>query len=190
MKVIGICGSHREKSSTLFFLKKAMDAIEKEGIETEIITLWDKDIRPCTVCDLCKTKYACSQDDDVMGMLEKLVDSDAIIMASPAYCAMVSGRMKNLMDRSLPVRRNGMRLSGKVGGAISVGASRNGGQELVCQQIHTWMGLQEMTTVTDKDTAHFGGIAWVARGTNPGDDKTGIETCENLGRKICEILKG
>ncbi len=82
-----------------------------------------------------------------------------------------------------------MKLSGKVGGAISNGASRNGGQELVCQQIKTWMGLHEMVTVTDKETAHFGGIAWVERGGDPSNDKTGIETSENLGRMICEALK-
>ena len=166
-----------------------MGVIEKHGIETETITLWDKDIRSCTVCDICKEKYACPQDDDVMGIYEKLLDPEGIIMASPTYYAMVSGKMKNLMDRSLPQRRNGMKLAGKVGGAIAVGASRNGGQELVCQQIVIWMHLHEMVTVSDKETAHFGGIGWVPHGTNPEDDSIGIQTCENLGRKIAEVLK-
>jgi multimeric flavodoxin WrbA len=173
----------------MFFLKKALDVIRKKDVYTEIITLFDKDIKPCIVCDKCKTRYMCSQSDDVMKIYKKLVAADAIIMASPAYYAMVSGRMKNFMDRSLPVRRNGMKLSGKIGGAISVGASRNGGQELVCQQIKTWMGLHEMLTVTDKDTAHFGGIAWAERGKDPSRDRIGVQTCENLGKKILESLK-
>ncbi len=189
MKVVGICGSHRKESTTLFFLEKAMEAIEKEGLETEIITLHDKKIGHCTVCNLCAEKFECSQKDGMTEIYEKMADADAIIMASPAYFAMVSGKLKNFMDRTLPLRRNGMKLSGKVCGAISVGASRNGGQEFVCRQITTWGGAHEMTAVTDKKHAHFGGIAWVPRGTKPEDDKIGIETCENLGRKIAEVLK-
>jgi len=189
MKVLGICGSHRKESTTMFFLKKAMDVCEKEGLETEIVTLFDKEIGLCTVCDVCREKYDCPIKDDMQEIYDKLVSADALILASPVYYASVSGKMKNLFDRSLPLRRNGVKLRNKIGGAIAVGASRNGGQELTCEYIRTWMGLQEMIVVTDKGTAHFGGIGWVPRGTNPADDKIGIETCENLGLKISEVLR-
>jgi len=188
MKVLGICGSHRKDSSTLFFLKKALAVCEKEGFETETMALFDKKINPCTICDLCKTKFECSVKDDVQKIYDKLVSADAIIIASPTYFAMVSGKLKNLFDRSLPLRRQGMKLKNKIGGAIAVGASRNGGQELVCGQIRNWMLLQEMVVVADKQSAHFGGIGWVPRGSRPEDDKIGVETCENLGRKVAEIL--
>ncbi len=189
MKVLGICGSHRKESTTLFFLRKALDAVEKEGIETEAVTLWDKDIKPCTACDLCKTRFECSQKDDMQAIYGKMAGADALIVASPVYFGLVSGRLKDFFERTFPLRRNGRMLSKAVGGAIAVGASRNGGQELVCQQIMNWMHLHEMITVADKDTAHFGGIAWVPRGSRPEDDKIGIETCENLGMKIAEVLK-
>lgn len=189
MKVLGICGSHRQESTTMFFLQKALSVCEREGLETETITLYDREIKPCVVCDLCKKKYDCSQKDGMEEILTKMESADAMIIASPAYFSCVSGKTKNMFDRSLPLWRNGFRLRNKVGGAISVGASRNGGQELVCRQILTWMGLHEMIVVTDKGTAHFGGIGWVPRGTKPKEDKTGIETCENLGSKIAEVLK-
>jgi len=189
MKVIGICGSHRKESTTRFFLQKALDVCKKEGFQTELVTLFDKKIGSCTVCDLCKTKFDCSVKDDVIPLYKKMESADAIIISSPTYYAMVSGKIKNLFDRTLPLRRQGMKLSSKVGGAIAVGASRNGGQELVCQQILSWMGLHEMLAVTDKGTAHFGGIGWVPRGSRPEDDRIGIETCENLGKKIVEVLK-
>jgi multimeric flavodoxin WrbA len=188
MKVLGICGSHREKSTTLFFLKKALMVCEKAGLETEAITLHEKDIKPCIVCDLCKKKYDCSINDDMASIRRLMESADAIIIASPSYYACVSGKTKNMFDRSLPLRRNGYKLSNKIGGAISVGASRNGGQEIVCKQILTWFGLQEMIAVTDKKTAHFGGIGWVPRGKAPEDDGIGIETCENLGTKVVEVL--
>ncbi len=189
MKALGICGSHRKESCSLFFLKKALDVCEKAGIETELIELWDKDVKPCIVCNLCAEKFECSIKDVMQEIYEKMMEADAIIVASPTYYGMVSGKVKNLMDRTLPLRRNGMKLSGKLCGAIAVGASRNGGQEFVCGQILRWCGLQEMLAVTDKKTAHFGGIGWVPRGTKPEDDKIGTETCENLGRKIVETLK-
>lgn len=189
MKVLGICGSHRQESTTMFFLQKALSVCEREGLETEVITLHDKEIKPCVVCDLCKTKYDCSIKDDMAGIRQKMESADAIIIASPSYFASVSGKTKDMFDRSLPLRRNGYKLRNKIGGAISVGASRNGGQEIVCKQILTWFGLQEMIAVTDKGTAHFGGIGWIPRGKKPEDDKTGIETCENLGSKIVEVLK-
>ncbi len=188
MKVLGICGSHRQDSATMFFLEKALQACEKAGLETEAITLHDKEIRPCVVCDLCKTKYDCSIKDDMAGIRRKMESADAIIVGSPVYFGSMSGKLKCMFDRTLPLRRNGFRLRNKVGGAISVGASRNGGQELACRQILAWMGLQEMITVTDRETAHFGGIGWVKRGTKPEDDKVGIETSENLGKKVAEVL--
>jgi len=188
MKVLGICGSHRKDGATSFFLKKGMEVCENKGLETEIIELADMKINPCTVCNLCKEKFDCSLKDGMQKIYESMLSADAIIIASPAYFAMVSGKLKNMFDRSLPLRRNGMKLSGKVGGAISVGASRNGGQELVCRQITGWMGLHGMVTVTDRETAHFGGIGWVPRGSGPEEDKIGMETCENLGLKIAETL--
>ena len=189
MKVLGICGSHRKDSTAMFFLGKAIDAAGKEGAGTEIITLHDRQIGHCTVCGLCAKKFACSISDGMQEIYEKMSAADAIILASPVYYAMVSGRMKSMMDRTLPLRRNGMKLSGKVIGAIAVGASRNGGQEMVCDQILRFGGLHEMIAVTDGGTAHFGGTCWVPRGSRPEDDKFGIETCENLGRKVAETLK-
>ena len=189
MKVLGICGSHRKESTTQFFLQKALEICKKEGFQTELVTLFDKKIGECNVCELCKTKYDCSIKDDMQTIYKKMESADAIIIASPTYYAMVSGRIKNLFDRSLPLRRQGMKLRNKVGGAIAVGASRDGGQELVCQQILSWMSFQEMLPVTDRGTAHFGGTCWVPRGSRPEDDRIGIESCENLGRRIAEVLR-
>lgn len=190
MKVLGICGSHRKSGNTLFFLKKALEMCKKEGLETEIIELWDKGIEYCRHCNHCKDNPGkCSIRDDVPGIFRKMREADAIILASPTYFASVPGRMKALMDRSITLRRDSYALENKVGGGITVGASRNGGQEFVLNQIINFFLLQGMLPVSDKGTAHFGGIAWVPRGSRPEEDKTGIETCENLGKKIVEVLK-
>jgi len=94
-----------------------------------------------------------------------------------------------LMDRTLPLRRQGMKLRNKIGGAIAIGASRNGGQEHVCSAIHNFMLLHEMVVVSDTITAHFGGIAVGGHEENAVSlDEKGLETVRNLGRRIADLL--
>ena len=54
MKVLLINGSPHEKNCTYTALKEVADAIEKEGIETEIFHVGNKPISGCIVCDYCK----------------------------------------------------------------------------------------------------------------------------------------
>lgn len=190
MKVLGINGSHRRESTTMFFLKRALEICKKEGLETETIELWDKKIGHCRACGHCASHPGeCAIDDDMGPIRRKMREADAIILASPTYFASISGRMKTLMDRSVALRRDSYALENKIGGGITSGASRNGGQEFALSQIINFLLAQGMVAVSDKRTGHFGGAAWVPRGSEPEDDKAGIETSENLGRKICEVLK-
>jgi len=142
----------------------------------------------CDDCNFCRTDYGCSKDDGVQKILEKMEAADALIIGSPTYFGSVSGKLKSLFDRTLPLRRHGFKLSGKIGGAIAVGGSRNGGQEFVIQTIHHWMLIHNMTVVSDRKTSHFGGIS-VAR--NPGDalnDPEGMETVKNLSENVVKTL--
>src|SRR4030042_1000083 len=122
-------------------------------------------------------------------MIEALDDADANIVGSPVYFGGISGRLSAFFDRTLPLRRNGMKLAGKIGAALAVGGSRNGGQEFTISGIHHWMLIHEMTVVGDKKTAHFGGICV---GRNPGDamkDEAGVQTVENTAERVVEELK-
>jgi len=187
-KVIGISGSPR-KGNTDVLVKEALEICKGGGLDADFISLSDFDVLYCDDCDFCRTEYGCSKEDNVKKILEKMENADAIIIGSPTYFGSVSGKLKSLFDRTLPMRRHGFKLSGKIGGAIAVGGSRNGGQEFTIQTIHHWMLIHEMLVASDKKTAHFGGIA-VAR--NPGDvlkDKSGMETVRNLAKNIVEISK-
>ncbi len=53
-KILGICGSPRNKA-TEYAMKEVLKSIEgREGIETSIITLRGKKIAPCNGCGYCK----------------------------------------------------------------------------------------------------------------------------------------
>jgi len=189
MKVVGICGSHRKDGNTKAMVERVLDACIKAGFKTELVELAEKEVGYCTNCDLCKGKYDCSIEDDVWSIIESMEGADAVVIGSPVYFGGMSGKLKALFDRTLPLRRNGMKLSGKIGAALAVGGSRNGGQEYTISDIHHWMLIHEMTIIGDKKTAHFGGIC-TARG--PGEvlkDTAGMETVENTGQRIIELLK-
>lgn len=188
-KVLGISGSPRKGNADIL-VQKALEICENSGLETEFISLSDFDVMYCDDCGFCSKDYGCTKDDDVEKILDKMDASDAIIVGSPTYFGSISGKLKSLFDRTLPMRRHNFKLGGKLGGAIAVGGARNGGQEFTIQTIHHWMLINEMLIVPDKQpTAHFGGITV---GRNPGDvleDKVGMETVENLAKNIVEISK-
>jgi multimeric flavodoxin WrbA len=171
-------------------VKAALEECEKEEEETEFLSLWDKEINVCTDCGKCREEDECWQEDDMKSIQPLLEKADGIIIGSPTYFANISSRLALMFDRSLPLRRRGFKLKNKVGGAIAVGGSRNGGQEFVCKSIQNWFTLHGAIVVGDGvPTAHFGGIGW---GRKPGDtaeDDAGQETARNLGKHIAEIVK-
>ncbi|ACV25156.1 flavodoxin family protein [Methanocaldococcus fervens] len=189
MKVIGISGSPRPEGNTTLLVREALNAVAEEGIETEFISLADKELNPCIGCNVCVETGSCQIVDDVDEILEKMKEADGIIIGSPVYFGGVTAQLKMLMDRSRVLRR-GFQLKNKVGGAIAVGAARNGGQETTIQQIHNFFLIHSMIVVGDSDpSAHYGGTGV---GGAPGDcknDKIGLETSRNLGKKIAEVLK-
>lgn len=179
--VLGISGSPRKGGNTEILVKHALEICKNDGLKTEFISLAEKKIYPLGVGED-------SEYDNASEILDSMKNSKAIIIGSPVYFGTVSANLKALFDRTLPLRRNNMQLRNKIGGAIAVGGSRNGGQELTIQTIHNFMLIHEMIVVSDRETAHFGGICV---GRNPGDvlnDKEGLKTVENLAIKISKLI--
>ena len=63
MKVLLINGSPR-KECTYTALKEVADALEAEGIGTEIITIGNRTIAGCSACKSCKKTGRCIIDND------------------------------------------------------------------------------------------------------------------------------
>ncbi len=107
MKLLGVCGSPR-KGNTEWMLRKFLEASAKAGAETEIILLKDKDIKLCTGCLSCDAggkdrKGVCKIHDDMQQILPKMIEADGIAFGTPVYFEMVSGLLKNFMDRTCPI---------------------------------------------------------------------------------------
>lgn len=101
MKILGVSASPRkEKSQTQVLLKEALQEIEKLGALTELVQLPDLRIEFCLACYHCHKKKGCIIDDDVFGLLDKLLESDGFIFATPVYIRQVTASLKAVMDRS------------------------------------------------------------------------------------------
>lgn len=97
----------------------------------------------------------------------------------------MTSQAKALLDRTVLFRRNGFLFKNKLGGVITVGGSRNGGQELTIQAVHAAMMIHDMIIVGNGQ--HFGGAAWSNHPAGYEGDETGIETAKLTGKRIAEV---
>ncbi len=99
MKIVVLAGSpHKNGTSNTLALEFARGAKES-GKEVEIIDLAHTDIHPCMGCDACGMNGDCVQKDKGNEILNKILESDAIVFVSPVYYYNVSSWLKMMIDR-------------------------------------------------------------------------------------------
>ena len=196
-KILGICGSPRRKSSYTA-LSEALKAAEAEGeIETEIVELRARKMNYCIHCNKCVRDKAdrCTVFQDGMTELyDKFYQADGILIASPVYEMSITPQLSTFFSRfrsAFMVSVNDpyffMR---KVGAAMAVAGTRNGGQEFAIQTILNFYNTQGMTICNGGSGIYAGGALW-----NPGDgstemhDEAGIENARMLGKKLAIMTK-
>lgn len=103
MKIIAFSGSPR-KGNTEWMLEKFMEYLRQNGADGEMLLLRRMNIQRCTGCLKCEDRSGvCRLKDDMYDIYPKLVSADALILASPVYFEMISGLLKNFIDRTCPV---------------------------------------------------------------------------------------
>lgn len=101
IKVIAFVGSARKKH-TYNAVKQLMNNLQSlDDIEYEIVQLSDFRLEVCKGCKTCinKGEELCPLKDDRDILIEKMINSDGILFASPNYFFQVSGLMKIFLDR-------------------------------------------------------------------------------------------
>jgi multimeric flavodoxin WrbA len=188
MKVVAFNGSSRKDGNTAILLRRVLAELEAEGIETELVQLYNRRFRGCTACLKCaETKdNRCSgvKDDGLNECIEKMLAADGILIGSPTYFANCTATTQALMERSgYAMRKTGNQLARKVGAAVV--AVRRGGAIHAFDSINHWFQINEMVVV--------GSTYWnVAIGREIGeveDDEEGMATMTNLGRNMAWALK-
>ena len=99
-KVLMINGSFRKKN-TYNILVQIGEILKKHDIETEILNLFDYEIKDCTGCDdICILQGSCHIKDDMPVIMQKILDSDGFILSSPVYLYGVASKLKTFTDRT------------------------------------------------------------------------------------------
>ncbi len=99
MKVIALNGSRR-KQYTYGLLSSIANILTENNIEVEIINLFDYNIQECIGCERCILKDKCVLKDDLSVIMDKILESDGVILGSPVYMENISGKMKTFIDRT------------------------------------------------------------------------------------------
>lgn len=187
MKVIAFNGSARKDGNTAILINYVLRELEKEGIDTELYQMSGKKIRGCTACYECrenKDKHCAVTNDVLNECIDKMIESDGIILGSPTYFANVSTEMKALIDRAGMVSRvNDDILKRKIGAAVV--AVRRGGADFVFNALNHFFFIGQMIVP--------GSIYWnMGYGLQKGDvekDEEGIKTMQVLGQNMAWLLK-
>ncbi|WP_147565830.1 flavodoxin family protein [Clostridium tyrobutyricum] len=106
MKILAINGSPNGKNgNTDVMLQHFLKGCKRAGGEVETVYLKDKNIHHCSGCFNCwtKTPGKCIHKDDMGELLDKILQTDIMVYATPLYYFTVTGIMKDFMDRMLPL---------------------------------------------------------------------------------------
>lgn len=102
-KVLVISGSPRKNGNSDILCDRFIEGAQESGHTVEKIRLRDLQINFCLACDACrKNNNRCVQKDDMPSVLEKMIDADAVVLATPVYFYAMCGQMKTLIDRTYP----------------------------------------------------------------------------------------
>ncbi len=140
MKVVGIVGSGRPEGNTEILTRIALEEIQKEGLETELISLAGKKIKPCDGCRSCTQTGKCHFKDDFESIFVKMKEADGIILSTPVYYGAATPQMVGLISRFYSKR--GKPLRNKVGGPIVV--ARRAGHNFTFAQLIFFFMISEM----------------------------------------------
>jgi len=186
VKVIGIVCSPRKGGNTEIMVREALNTVQEQGGETELITVYDKTINPCDGCFGCEKTSICHINDDMQEIYQKMLEADGIIIGTPVYFHNVTAQAKAIMDRTFAFRPS-RKLRGKVAGAIVVTRRVGAGQTRTL--LNSYLLLQQMLVAGSAI-----GYAWrekgeIREGPGGGPDSSALGEARNLGKDMVSLYQ-
>lgn len=181
MKVLLVNGSPNANGCTYTALCEVAEALEKNGIETEVIQVGAKAIAGCIGCGVCIRKGTCFVEDGVNEFVEKAKEADGFVFGSPVHYASASGAITSFLDRAFYGK--GAVYAGKPGAAIV--SCRRGGASAAFDQLNKYFTINHMPVVSSQ--------YWnQVHGNTPEEvrqDAEGMQTMRTLGNNMAWLLK-
>jgi len=168
MKVILFNGSRNEKGSSYTALNLVAEALNENGVETEIFWVGGK---------------ALSGEIDALvdEAIEKLQGADGIVLGSPVYYASPSGEMVAFLDRIYWKGEKFLRF--KPAAAVTV--ARRAGTTACLDVLNKYITYAQQPVVTSR----YWNMVHGSNGDDVMKDEEGIQIMKTIGRNMAWILK-
>lgn len=181
MKVLLVNGSSRAKGCTYTALEEVAGALNRNGIETEMIQVGVTPVAGCNGCGACSKTGRCFRDDGVNEFVEKAKSADGFVFGSPVHYASASGALTSFLDRAFYGK--GKVFEGKPGACVV--SCRRGGASSTFDQINKYFTINSMPVVSSQ--------YWnMVHGNTPDEvrqDLEGMQTMRTLGNNMAWLLK-
>lgn len=161
-------------------MQEALAGARDSGAKVELLTIRDREIKPCDGCRSCKETGECHIKDDMQLIYEKMLSADGIILGTPVYFWSMSGQAKVLIDRTYALRHPHLKLANKVAGAIAV-AARTGTMSTL-NTLQRYFASNHMLSAESVE-----GLA-NEKGTATKDER-GMKSAYEMGRQIVSLIK-
>jgi NAD(P)H dehydrogenase (quinone) len=112
--------------------------------------------------------------------VDELPDADGVILGSPVYYGLPTGKIKEFVDAS--VKYHG-KLDGKVGGAFASSGGTHTGAETTIIALHEALLIHGMIIQGTSGANHYGAASVGA----PDDNDR--ENCKKLGERVASLVK-
>lgn len=100
-KVLILSGSPRKGGNSDLLCDEFMRGAKEAGHEVEKIRVQEKKVAHCMACYACQKAGICAIKDDMAEIMQKMIDCDVMVLASPVYFYSIDAQLKAVIDRSV-----------------------------------------------------------------------------------------
>ncbi|MHA1729826.1 MAG: flavodoxin family protein [Promethearchaeota archaeon] len=206
-KILAIIGSPRKSgliATQIAQFESKIKELNQSGdknVDIEVLRLSDYKIEHCNGCDSCLRKpYECplSEKDDMLKVENAMKSADAIVIGAPSYFAAMPGIVKDLVDRSRPMKMARYQLKDKYLSVITASGLVGGGSNWVADGLIHWALIQGMIIVgalghpvlegnLPSETLQMQGLKKFRNPSEIGEISKKVS--ENLAERIWDLLK-
>lgn len=99
-KVLVLSGSPRKGGNSDLLCDEFVRGAMEAGHEVEKIRVQEKKVACCVACYACQSTGICAIKDDMADIMQKMIDCDVMVLASPIYFYSIDAQLKAVIDRS------------------------------------------------------------------------------------------
>lgn len=100
-KILILSGSPRKGGNSDYLCDRFAQGARDAGHDVEKIFVSAKKIGYCRACYACRDTHKCIIRDDMPEILDKMIDADILVLASPVYFYSINAQIKTVLDRTL-----------------------------------------------------------------------------------------